>query len=156
MATKAIPDGMDHPIPYLFVRNAAAALDWYAANLGGTERLRMTMPDGETVMHGEVAINGRTVMVSEANEDFGTRAPDPAVPAAFKVMVYFDDVDAVSARCREAGAVVVREPEDQFWGDRLAEIRDPFGHAWYLATAKEALTPAEIEARAEAAFGTPS
>lgn len=155
MATRPIPDGMDHPIPYLFVRNAAAALDWYAANLGGTERLRMTMPDGATVMHGEVSINGRAVMVSEANEDFGTCPPDPSGPAAFKVMVYFDDVDAVFARCREAGAAVVSEPADQFWGDRMAEIRDPFGHAWYLATSKEILAPAEIEARAKAAFGMP-
>lgn len=150
MATAPIPEGLGSPIPYLFMQDAARATDWYVANLGGTEKMRMTAPTGGVVMHAEVELNGRVLMLSEANPERGTRAPDPAAPSASKVMLYVEDVDAVVARCRANGATVVMEPVDQFWGDRMAEIRDPFGHAWYLATAKEVVPPAELETRMKA------
>lgn len=156
MAVKPIPQGMENPIPYLAVADSAAAIDWYVACLGAVERFRMAGPGGHGIMHAELGFGGQTLMLSDANPQWGTAAPDPAAPAAVKIMLYVADVDAVVGRCEAAGGRVVMAPQDQFWGDRMGEIRDPFGHAWVLASHVEDVPEAEMTARAKAFFEAPA
>jgi len=66
---------------------------------------------------------------------------------------YVEDVDAVVNRAVVAGAKVLMSVEDQFWGDRMGTVADPFGHKWSIATHKEDVTPEEISTRAKALFG---
>lgn len=153
MAADPIPEGMNGPLAYLFVADAGAALDWYAANLGGTETMRMPGPGGTGVMHGQIELGGRTLMLSDANPEWGSTAPDPDKPYSVKLMLYVPDVDTMIAGCAAAGAEVTMPADDMFWGDRMGEIRDPFGHKWMLATHTEDMTPEEIVERGRTAFG---
>ncbi len=153
MATQPIPSGMAGALPYLFVDDGPAAMDWYCRYLGGIELMRMPGPDGHGLMHGEVQINGQSLMLSQAYPDWGTRAPIADQLPSSKLMLYVEDVDAAAAECAAGGATVLRAPEDMFWGDRMAELRDPFGHLWMLATHVEDVTESEINRRAAEMFG---
>lgn len=153
MVTQPIPPGVAGAIPYLFVDNGFAAMDWYCRHFGGTEVMRMPGPGGSGLMHGEIQVGGNTLMLSEANLDWGTRAPQPGDAQTAKLMLYVEDVDAAMVACENGGATVVKPAEDMFWGDRMGEIRDPFGHGWVLATHIEDVSPAEVERRAKEMFG---
>ncbi|NQW08626.1 MAG: VOC family protein [Alphaproteobacteria bacterium] len=148
-----IPDGMKGALPYIFVNDGPAAMAWYCENLGGSEMFRMPGPGGEGLMHGEINIAGQSLMLSQANTEWGTRAPNPDEPYSVKLMVYVKDVDSVIKKCRANGAAVVKQPDDMFWGDRMGEIRDPFGHAWMIATHKEDVAEDEMQRRAKQMFG---
>ena len=153
MTVNPIPDGMKGALPYLFVDDGPAAMAWYCKNLGATEAFRMSGPGGEGLMHGEIQLGGQSVMLSQANSDWGTRAPNPTEPYTVKLMVYVAAVASMIETCRTNGATVVQEPDDMFWGDRMGEIRDPFGHAWMVATHKEDVTEDNMRRRAKEIFG---
>ena len=153
MATQPIPPGMAGALPYLFVDDGPAAMDWYCHHLGGTELMRMPLPDGTGLMHGEVQLNGNSLMLSQANADWGTRAPKPGEAYTAKLMLYVEDVDATMALCESGGATVIKPAEDMFWGDRMGEIQDPFGHSWMITTHIEDVSEEEIARRAKEMFG---
>ncbi len=131
-----IPEGLEgRIIPYLMIDGAAAAIDFYVEAFGATERFRLDMPDG-AIGHAEMMINGAVVYLADAPEDM---EGDMAAPTKFggsTVLMhqYVTDVDAAVERAVAAGATLLREPEDQFYGDRAAVIADPFGHHWSLHT----------------------
>ena len=141
MAVKPVPDGREHIMPILTVNGAANFLEFMKHAFGARESERHAMPDG-TIMHAETRIRDSIVMTSEANAEF------PPAPA--RLQLYVDDVDGVYRRALAAGATSLREPADQFYGDRSAGVKDPFGNEWWLATHIEDVTPEEIEKRAAA------
>ncbi len=135
---------------YLTVHNAAEAIEFYQQAFGATEVLRLDGPGGQ-IAHAEIEIAGQPVMICDPLPWFSTKPPTVLGGTSASVLVYVDDVDAALRRAVDAGATLTTEAKDQFWGDRLGEVFDPFGHSWLLATHIEDLTPEEIEERARAA-----
>ena len=148
MAVKPIPDGYHSITPYLVCKGAAKAIEYYKNVFGATETVRMPGPDGK-VMHAEVKIGDSMVMLSDENPDRGAVAPS-GKGRSQSVMLYTDNVDAVFKRAVDLGAKSIQDPTDMFWGDRMGNLEDPFGHQWALATHKEDVTPDEMEKRMQA------
>lgn len=123
---KPVPDGYSAITPYLVAEDAPALLDFLANGFGAVERMRMPMPDG-SIAHAEVEIDGAPIMLGSAS------APD-FPPLAAQIHLYVEDVDAVYARAVSAGGTPVAEPEDQFYGDRIARVLDTAGNHWSIAT----------------------
>ena len=145
MTVKPIPDGYHSVTPYLIVDDAEAAIRWYGEALGATEVLRLPM--GNKIGHAEIRIGDSHVMLSDEWPDMGKLGPKARGGATSSLMVYVEDVDAAYARAIEAGATAERVVENQFWGDRMGSLTDPFGHSWSLATHVEEVSPDEMERR---------
>jgi PhnB protein len=150
MSVKAIPDGYHSVTPYLIVDGAAEAIRWYTEALGAAEVLRMPM--GERIAHAEIKIGDSHVMLSDEWPDMGFLGPLKRGGATASLMIYLEGVDAAFARALEAGATQERPPEDQFWGDRMGTLIDPFGHRWTLATHIEDVSEEEMQRRMADAF----
>ncbi|SDT27377.1 PhnB protein [Pseudomonas asplenii] len=149
MSTKAIPEGFHSITPYLGVSQAAAAIDFYKHAFGATEIMRLTMPDG-SIGHAELRIGDSPLMLGTpcGEGPFGS----PQGTTSVGIHLYVSDVDKQFETATAAGATVISEVQDQFYGDRSCTLKDPFGHVWFLASHKEDLTQAEIEARAAKLF----
>ena len=143
MAVAPIPAGYHSVTPYLVVKGAADAIEFYKKAFGATELLRMPLPDGK-LAHAEVKIGDSPVMLADETDEF--HAPQPGA-GGVSLMVYVADVDRVFAQALAAGAKELRPLADQFYGDRLGTLMDPFGHVWSLATHVEDVAPDEIERR---------
>jgi PhnB protein len=143
-----IPDTYRRVTPCLVVRGAAAALDFYAAVFGATERMRNPSPDG-SIAHAEIEIGDSVLIVSDEDTRLGTQAPPAEGLSGSPVFqfVYVEDVDAVVARAVERGATLRRAPQTQFYGDRDGFIIDPFGHGWTIASHIEDVSPDELNRR---------
>lgn len=150
-AVKPIPEGIHTVTPYLTVKGAERAIDFYQKAFGAEEMVRMPSPDGK-VMHAELRIGDSVVFLSEEAPHMGSVAPQPGTPTSVSLHLYVEDVDAAYKRAVAAGATSQMAPADMFWGDRFSKVSDPFGHAWSIATVKEQLTPAEIDKRTKAFF----
>jgi PhnB protein len=148
---KAIPEGYHSVTPYLIVKGAAEAIEFYKAALGATELFRMQSPGGQ-IGHAEIKIGDSQIMLADEHPDMGYVGPQTLGGSPVSLMVYVEDVDAVAARTRAAGAKVLREVQDQFYGDRSGTFQDPFGHVWTISTHKEDLTPEEMDRRAKEAM----
>ena len=147
MAVQPIPEGYRTVTPYLIVEGAATVLDFVTRAFGAEQRMRMDREDG-TVAHAEVTIGDSVVMLAEAGADW------PAMPGG--IHLYVDDCDATYARALEAGASSIREPANQFYGDRSGGVRDPAGNVWWITTHVEDVSSEELERRArEMAAGEP-
>ena len=146
MAVKAIPDGYYSLTPYLIVKGAAAALEFYKKAFNATETVRMPGPGGR-IMHAEVRIGNSMLMLSDENPERGMFSPATTGKATCSIMLYTDDADATYKQAVGEGAKGVQPPTDMFWGDRMANITDPFGHSWAIATHKEDVTPEEMGRR---------
>ncbi len=147
MAVKPIPEGYHTLTPYLIVKGAAAALDFYARALGARELVRMADPSGK-VGHAEMKIGDSPFMLADEFPEMGAVAPRAGGGHSVSFLVYVPDVDAAFARALAAGAKAVRPVQDQFYGDRSGTLEDPFGHQWTLATHVEDVSPEEMERRA--------
>lgn len=130
--------------PYLVVHGVPGLLEFMRHAFGAQELHRTATPDGQ-VRHAEARIGDTVVMMAEATAEF---PPRPAM-----LHVYVPDADAVYRRAMEAGAISLREPADQFYGDRTAMVSDPFGHSWYLQTRIEEVSPQEMQKRYTKAMG---
>jgi PhnB protein len=151
MAVQPIPEGYHTLAPYLTVDNAAQAIDYYKDAFGAKERVRMEAPGG-AIGHAELEIGDSVVMLSDPFPQASTKAPKELGGTSVSVFMYVKDVDAVVKQAVDAGATVLMEVEDQFWGDRFGTVQDPFGHTWSIATHVEDVTPEEIAERAKAAM----
>lgn len=149
-AVDPIPDTYPRVTPHLTVEGAAEALDFYAAVLGATERMRMPMPDG-SVAHAEIQIGSSVVMIGEANLPIDTDpSPNALGGSPVSLFVYVENVDDVFRRAIDSGARAVSDPENHFYGDRVGTFDDPYGHRWNVATHVEDVLPEEMERRAAA------
>jgi PhnB protein len=149
---KPIPDGYPRVSPHLSVVGAADAIDFYKSALGATERMRMGMPDG-TIVHAELDLGGSVVMIGEEMPGGVDPSPKTLGGSPVALFVYVENVDDVFARAIDAGAQAVQEPENHFYGDRVAMLDDPFGHRWNIATHVEDVPPDEMERRAAEVMG---
>jgi PhnB protein len=150
---RKIPEGYSAVTPYLTVKGAAKAIEFYRRAFGAEELLRLEMPDGK-IAHAEIAIGGARIMLHDENPQWNALSPQTIGDTASSLMLYVDDADTVVKRAAEAGATVTMEVADQFYGDRCGNIRDPFGHKWSIATHVEDVEPDEIKRRAAKMFQT--
>ena len=134
-------------IPYLSIKGATQALDFYAKAFGAKELMRIPAP-GDTIGHAEIEIEGARVYLADEFEEIDFRSPLSRGGVSVLLCVYVADVDAVIKRAVEAGAAPGRPVEDKFYGERSGEVTDPFGHRWSFSTVKEVLSPEEMLRRA--------
>lgn len=146
MPVKAIPDGYTALTPYLVCKDAAKAIEFYTKAFGAEELMRMPGPNGR-VMHAEMKIGGAILMLSDENAERGHLSPSSIGGSGSSIMFYTDDVDGMFNRAVSLGAKADQAPSDMFWGDRMGNLTDPFGHLWAIATHKEDVAPAEMERR---------
>jgi PhnB protein len=139
MSAKHVPEGYHTVTPYLVVNNVAELIEFLKRTFGAEERELLSKPDGG-IMHAEVMIGDSVVMMGEPADE------SEVIPAL--LYLYVDDCDAVYERALEAGATSLREPEDQFYGDRSAAVDDAFGNHWWLATHVEDVPAEEMQRRA--------
>lgn len=150
---KPIPDGYPSLTPYLIVGDGAGAVAFYERAFGARLRLRLARPDGK-IGHAELEIGDSVVMLADEYEPVGAKAPAAYGGTPVSLHLYVEDVDAVAARAVAAGGVLRRPVENQFYGDRLGTVEDPFGHVWHISTHIEDLSPEEIDRRAAALHGS--
>lgn len=150
---KPVPEGYHTVTPYLTVRDAAQAIDFYKRVFGATEIMRMPGPDGKSLVHAELRIGDSVVMLSDEMPGMSTcHAPTSLGGTTVALFLYVPNVDATFKRAVGAGCKVLRPLADMFWGDRYGQVEDPFGNQWALATHKEDVTPKEMKRRAQAAM----
>jgi PhnB protein len=130
---KAIPDGYHSVQPYLYYKNSAEAITFYVRVFGATERMRMPDKDGR-IMHAEINIGDSCIMMADESPAFNAYSTEHYGGAPMSLMIYVDDCDTVYKRALDAGAKSLREPADQFYGDRMAGVTDPFGFHWFIGT----------------------
>ncbi len=150
---KRVPTGQERAIPHLVVDNAAAAIDFYRKAFGAEELMRMPAPDGRRLFHAEIRLGASVIyLCDDFPEMCGGRSQTPKALGGTPVTIhhYVEDCDAAIQRALEAGATVVRPPEDMFWGDRYGVVEDPFGHHWSFASHVRDVSPQEMAAAVEA------
>ena len=145
---RAIPEGFEGATPYLCVRGAADALEFYKKAFGATEVMRMDQPDGR-VGHAEIRIGTALVMLADEFPEMGFKSPQTLGGSPVLIHVYVEDIAAFVERAVAAGATLKRPVQDQFYGDRSGGVEDPFGHSWYFATHVEDVAPEEMQRRHE-------
>ena len=149
---KPIPDGHRTVTPYLAIKNAAKALDFYQRAFGAVESYKLTMPDGR-VGHAEIRLGDSLIMLADEFPEYGGKAPDTLGGSPVSLHLYVEDVDAFVKKAVAAGAKESKPVVDQFYGDRSGQLEDPFGHLWWVATHKEDVPPDEMQKRVEKMFG---
>jgi PhnB protein len=142
------PEGYARVTPYLYYEDSGAAMEFLTSAFGFTEKVRMADENGR-VNHAEVALADGVVMFGSPGEDY--KNPQKLGGKTQSVYVYVDDVDKHYEQAKAAGAKIVREPEDQFYGDRSYGVEDPEGHEWYFATHIRDVSPEDMEAAMAAA-----
>jgi len=149
MSVKPIPEGYHSITPYLGIQKAAEAIEFYKKAFGATEVMRLSMPDGG-IGHAELRIGDCPIMLGTPCDQGPLSNPDTSPSVGLHL--YVTDVDKSYKQAIAAGATVVSEVKDQFYGDRSGTLKDPYGHLWFLATRKEDLTQEQIEQRAKEMF----
>jgi PhnB protein len=148
---KPIPKGYNSVIPYLYIKGAAKAIEFYKSAFGATEFVRMPEPNGQ-IMHAELKIGDSMIMLSDEHPQMGALSPQSVGGTPVTLHLYVANVDAVTQKAVDAGAKLDRPVKDQFYGDRTGSLTDPFGHKWYVATHVEDVSPEELKKRAAAAM----
>ena len=143
-----IPKGYSVVTPYLSVRGAAEAIEFYKKAFGAKEVMRMPGPEGK-LGHAEVAIGGARVMLSDEYPPMDFVGPQSRGGTTVHIHVYVKDADRVVKQAEGAGAKVVRPVQDQFYGDRSGTVQDPFGHVWHFATHLRDVPMKELKKAAE-------
>ena len=145
MSVKPIPEGYHTLTPFMTVRDAARAIEFYKQAFGATERGVMKDPGGK-VMHAELQIGDSIVMLADEFPDFGAVGPDTnGGGTSMGLHIYVNNVDQAFDRAIKAGAKVEMPVMDQFWGDRYGRLKDPFGHKWSIATHTKDLSMDEMK-----------
>ena len=148
----AIPENSTGATPYLRIKGAAAALDYYKAAFGAVESMRLPMPGG-LVGHAEISIGKARVMLSDEFPEMRLFGPKHLGGTSVAIQIYVEDVDQFAARALKAGGALQRPVKDEFYGDRVAIIEDPFGHVWWFHTHIEDVSPDEMHKRMAAIPG---
>ncbi len=146
MAVKAIPDGYHTATPYLIMKGAAKAIEFYKSAFGANEILRLEMPN-KGIGHAEIKIGDSIIMLADEFPEMGVKGPEAFGGTPVSILLYVPDVDAMVKQAVAAGAKMERPLKDQFYGDRSCVLVDPFGHKWSLATHIEDVPPEEMSRR---------
>ena len=145
---KPIPENYHRVTPYLVVDGAAEAIDFYSRVFGATEVMRMPAP-GNKIGHAEIKVGDSVVMLADAVAGMGHKSPKTLGGSPVSLLLYVEDTDTTVKRAVENGAKLSRPVEDQFYGDRMGTVEDPFGHVWHVATHVEDVSPEEMKRRME-------
>jgi PhnB protein len=148
---KPIPEGHHTLSPYLIVRGASDALEFYKKAFGASEIFRLDMPDGK-IGHAEFKIGDSIFMISDESPQCSSKSPETLGGSAVILHLYVTDADVTFADAIKAGAKETMPLADQFWGDRMGGVVDPFGHNWMVATHVEDVDPSEFQSRMEECF----
>lgn len=146
-----IPEGYNSVTPYLIVKGAAEAIDYYKKIFGATEIMRMAGPDGR-IGHAELKIGGSHIMLADEFPEMGHRSPLTLGDSPVSMLVYVTDVDSTVKNAVADGAKILKPVEDQFYGDRMGFIQDPFGHRWGVATHVEDVSAEDMKERMKKAM----
>ena len=146
MSVKPIPDGYHTATPYLIVKGAAKALDFYKRAFGAEEMVKLETPDG-SIAHAEFRVGDSPIMLGEEMAEMGFLAPQGPGASPVSIMLYVADADVMFAQAITAGATEASPVADQFYGDRSGILLDPFGHRWTIATHIEDVSAEEIHRR---------
>lgn len=141
--------------PYLRVRDANAAIRFYEQAFGAKEDFRLSEPSGR-IGHAELKFGETTVMVSDEYPEYGIHGPKDSVPTGSSIHLHVEDVDSMTQQAVAAGAKLVMEPKDQFYGERSSKVLDPFGHEWLLGLHIEVVSRVEMQRRFSEMFNNPS
>src|SRR5262249_25663761 len=154
MAVKPIPEGYHSVTPYLIIRGAAQAIDFYKKAFGATELFRFPAPGGK-IGHAEIKIGDSQIMLADEYPEmgYGYTSPQTCGGSSVSIMIYVENVDATFKQAIEAGGKEQRPVKDQFYGDRSGTLADPYGHIWHVATHKEDVSSEEMQRRVKAAAG---
>ena len=155
MAVKPIPEGYHTATPYLIIRDAAEAIEFYKRAFGAIELFRFPAPEGK-IGHAEIKIGDSPIMLADEYPDMGYNSPKALGGSPVSLMLYVEDVDTVFNRAQAAGASVKEALTDKFYGDRTGTLVDPFGHIWHISTHTEDVSLEEMERRAKAASAAAS
>lgn len=152
MAVKPIPDGYHSVTPYLIIKGARDAIEFYKKAFGAIELFRFDAPGGK-IGHAEIKIGDSPIMLADEYPEmgYGYASPQTVGGASVSIMIYVEDVDAIFKQAIAAGGKEQRAVKDQFYGDRSGTLEDPFGHVWHVSTHMEDVAPQEMEERAKAA-----
>lgn len=151
MTVKPIPEGHHTVTPYLAIKDAAKALDFYKKAFGATETYKLMMPDGR-LGHGEIRIGDSVIMMADEFPEYGGNSPETLGGSPVCLHLYVEDVDAFFKKAVAAGAKELKPIMDQFYGDRSGQLQDPFGHLWWVATHIEDVSIEETKKRMEAMY----
>jgi PhnB protein len=146
-----IPASYHAITPYLCVKGATRALEFYQKAFGAREIMRMPGPEG-TIGHAEMQIGDSRIMLADEFPHMNFRSPQSIGGTPIALHLYVEAVDKVFDRAIAAGAKVLRPVSDQFYGDRTGTVEDPFGHVWHVATHTEDVPMDELKRRAAAAM----
>lgn len=152
-----IPEGYHELTPHLVVRDGAQAIEFYKKAFAAQELSRMDRPGGK-LMHAELKVGDSIFMLADecephpGHEQNCSRSPATLKGTAVSLYLYVKNPDEVFGRALEAGATEVMPVADMFWGDRVGQIRDPFGHSWSIATHTKDLTAQQIDEGARQFF----
>jgi PhnB protein len=150
-SVKPIPEGFHNVTPYLYVRGAAGAIEFYKSVFGAAEVVRMAGPDGR-IMHAELKIGDSIVMLADENLSMGIMSPQTVGGFSGGLHLYVENADAVIQKAVERGAKTLHPIKNQFYGDRSGTLLDPFGHMWSVATHIEDVSPEEMRKRMSTAM----
>ena len=152
MAVKPIPEGYHTLTPFLTVRDATRAIEFYKQAFGAVQNGNVAKgPDGK-VMHAELKIGDSMIMLSDEFPHAGALSPESGGASSMGLHIYLDNVDAAFDRAVKAGAHVEMPVADQFWGDRYGKLKDPFGYNWSIATHTKDLSMDEMQRSMEDAM----
>ena len=146
---KSVPRGYRTVTPYLIIKDAASAIDYYKQAFKAKVLMCLSEPSGK-VGHAEIKIGDSRIMLADEYPEMGSRGPQSFGGSPVSILLYMDDCDEIFDRAIAKGAKIVKPMSDQFYGDRAGTLEDPFGHIWTIATHKEDLTSEEILQRAAA------
>lgn len=141
------PPGYHTVTPYLLIKGAGQAIEFYREAFGATEVFRLPGPN-ESIGHAEIKVGDSRIMLADEYPEMGFEGPQTLNGTSVYIHLYVEDVDAVFDNAIHAGAKTLRPVEDQFYGDRSGSLVDPFGHVWYIATHKEDVGSEELQTRA--------
>ena len=145
MAVNPVPSGYHTLVPSVVVDNAAKALDFYQNAFGAKETYRLPM--GDKIGHAELQIGDTRIMLNDEFPDHGNLGPKARGGTPVGLLIYTDDADSAFRKAIDAGGTQTMPVADQFWGDRMGSLTDPFGHKWSIATHVEDVPPEQFQER---------
>ena len=140
---------------YITIKDCSKAIDFYIKAFGATELGRLFMPDGK-IGHAELEIEGSLLMIADENIEWGNKSPQTIGGNPMSFALYVKDVDNAFEKAVNAGATVVMQIADMFYGDRIGQVMDPFGYKWMITTHQEDVSFEEMQKRSDKMFATPS
>ena len=133
--------------PYLAVRGAARAIEYYKKVFGATEAFRLTDPNSGKIGHAEILIGQSRIMLADEAPDWGHLSPESVGGSPVSFHLHVPNVDEMVQRAVDAGSILLRPVADEFFGERRGMVTDPFGFSWHISTTKEEVSPQEMQRR---------